>query len=120
MKSSHRHLGNAWGQRSKFSVRNAPEIGRREFFQPSGQFAGRSTLTSALPVSALVIARKRLEVTVAITAFTYRSHAPATLEDLVEPYLSTGMWISSDLDAVSMYADQLPGGKTGRTLENYH
>ncbi len=92
------------------------KIGRREFLQRSGQFVGGLMLTSLLPPSALAAGGKRLKVAAVITAFTYRSHAHVILENFVAPYLFNGKWISSDMDVVSMYADQFPEGELGRAF----
>src|SRR5215470_14558525 len=93
-----------------------PRIGRREFLQQSGQFAGGMMLAPAIPVSAGAATDKRLKVAAVITAFTYRSHAHAILENFVAPYLFNGDWISPDMDVVSMYADQFPDGELGRAF----
>src|SRR2546422_11356090 len=95
---------------------NRPNIGRREFLQRSGHFGGGLMLASVLPASALAAAGKRLKVAAVITAFTYRSHAHVILENFVAPYLFNGKWISSGMDVVSMYADQLPEGELGRAF----
>src|SRR6266446_3740363 len=92
------------------------KIGRREFLQRSGQFAGGLMLASALPASALAAAGKRLKVAAVITTFTYRSHAHVILENFVEPYLFNGKWISPGMDVVSLYADQFPDGEFGRAF----
>ena len=93
-----------------------PKIGRREFLQRSGQFVRGLMLTSLLPPSALAAGGKRLKVAAVITAFTYRSHAHVILENFVAPYLFNGKWISSDMDVVSMYADQFPDGELSRAF----
>jgi hypothetical protein len=93
-----------------------PKIGRREFFQRSGQFAGGLMLTSAFPAIAIGATGKRLKVAAVITAFTYRSHAHVILENFVAPYLFNGKWISPGMDVVSMFADQFPDGELGRAF----
>ena len=91
-----------------------PKIGRREFLQRSGQFAGGLMLASALPAAAFAATGKRLKVAAVVTAFTYRSHAHVILENFVAPYLFNGKWISPGMDVVSLYADQFPEGEIGR------
>src|SRR6185295_3971647 len=98
-----------------------PTIGRREFLQRSGKFAGGLIMASALPASALAAGKKRLKVGAVITAFTYRSHAHVILENFVAPYLFNGKWISPGMDVVSLYADQFPEGDLARAFAaQYH
>ena len=98
---------------------DVPKIGRHQFLQRSAQFAGGVMQASALTASVRAAAGNRLKVPAMVIGFIYRSHALVALEDFVEPYLFSGTLISSDLDVVSMYADQLPDGKTGRALGNH-
>jgi hypothetical protein len=97
-------------------MRTQSKIGRRQFLQRSGQFAGGLLLASALPATALAAAGKRLKVGAVLTAFTYRSHAHVILENFVAPYLFNGKWISPGMDVVSLYADQFPEGEIGRAF----
>src|SRR3954471_3349392 len=91
-------------------------IDRRRFIQRSATFAGGLMISSGLPFGAVAASQKRLKVGAVITAFTYRSHAQVILENFVAPYLFNGKWISSDMDVVSMYADQFPEGELGRAF----
>ena len=94
-----------------------PKIGRREFIQRSGKFAGGLLLGSALPAPALAAGNKRLKVGAVITAFTYRSHAHVILENFLEPYLFNGRRTSPGVDVVSFYGDQFPPGEMARDID---
>lgn len=95
-------------------------ISRRDFLSKAcpavASLATASSSFALLSPRAYAAGQKRLRVAAIITEYSYRSHAHVILENFVEPYLFNGKLISSGMDVVSLYVDQVPANDLSRAI----
>ncbi|MSU19866.1 MAG: hypothetical protein EXS30_00550 [Pedosphaera sp.] len=93
---------------------------RRQFLARTGRGAAGAAMAwsvlGCLSPSAFAAHQKRLRVAAIITEYSYRSHAHVILENFLEPYLFNGKLISSGMDLVSMYVDQIPANDLSHAI----
>ncbi|MSU69321.1 MAG: hypothetical protein EXS39_00790 [Opitutaceae bacterium] len=93
---------------------NHPKISRREFLSQTGQTTAGMMLASALPAFAREAGKPRLKIATIGTVFAFRTHVHVHLENMVEPYLFNGEWVSSGMEMAGLYLDQFPSHMPGR------
>jgi len=83
--------------------------GRREFLGQAGRAAaGLSLLGPWNRTLAVRAYTKRPRIAVALTEFSYRSHAHVILENFLKPYYFNAELTDGGVDVVSFYVDQFP------------